>query len=123
MVDLSDGLSADLGHLLRESSQALGKPLGAVLDEKALMSLPGLRQASKESGISPLTACLVGGDDYELAFAAKSTVTAQKQLEELRKRTSVPIKRVGRVTEGRGLWVDLGHGDLRKTPQGGWSHF
>jgi len=86
-IDVSDGLLADLGHLLERSGVA------AELHAGQLPCLP--------AGVDPLRAqrCqLAGGDDYELAFAA---VPAQRQaLAALAAEIDLPLWRIGRIVEG-----------------------
>jgi len=65
MIDISDGLLADLGHLL-DAAEA-----GAVLDERAFRLSPRFREAARALGVDPLSAFLAGGEDYELLMAVR----------------------------------------------------
>jgi thiamine-monophosphate kinase len=75
-IDLSDGLSGDLGHILEQSQ------VGACLDWDALPLSPAVQAYINDTGdwSMPLTA----GDDYELCFtirpeqADKLTIAATK---------------------------------------------
>lgn len=60
MTDVSDGLSADLGHIANAS--------GVCLDiESELLDIPTeLRSAAKELGVDPLQWILTGGEDHAL---------------------------------------------------------
>jgi thiamine-monophosphate kinase len=60
-IDLSDGLSADLGHVLAASA------VGASIKVSALPLSPAL--AGSVSGEQALRLALAGGDDYELCFS------------------------------------------------------
>ncbi len=62
MIDISDGLAADLGHILDASG------VGVALDRAAVPRPPG---------VSPEEA-LAGGDDYELCFTAPDAATVAK---------------------------------------------
>ena len=62
MIDVSDGLLGDLGHLLAASGQ-----LGAVIDVEALPIPAGLRMQADDLRTAY---ALAGGDDYELCFTA-----------------------------------------------------
>jgi thiamine-monophosphate kinase len=62
MIDISDGLSQDLGHIRDESR------LGAVLYESEIPVSPDARKAARKSGRSPLDHALSDGEDYELLF-------------------------------------------------------
>jgi thiamine-monophosphate kinase len=60
-IDISDGLSGDLGHILKRSG------LGAVLDVDALPAGPVLQ---RQPQALQRRFTLAGGDDYELCFTA-----------------------------------------------------
>ncbi len=62
MLDVSDGLLGDLGHILEQSN------CGAQLEEAAL-PLRALHAASRDASVIR-AALLNGGDDYELLFCA-----------------------------------------------------
>jgi thiamine-monophosphate kinase len=64
MIDLSDGLAGDLGHLLAEANA------GAELLESALPIRREARLRARESEAAkpPLLAALTDGEDYELCF-------------------------------------------------------
>ena len=68
MMDVSDGLAGDLGHLCRVSG------LGATIDESALPFSAELRAASKQFGWDPLALALHGGEDYELLFTTSPSI-------------------------------------------------
>src|SRR5574337_1127766 len=62
MLDVSDGLLGDLGHILEQSA------VGALVDEAALPLAPLL--ASGADAALARRCLLSGGDDYELLFTA-----------------------------------------------------
>jgi thiamine-monophosphate kinase len=101
MIDISDGLAADLGHVLDASH--VGVELDA--DLIPLATIASLEQA------------LTGGDDYELCFtapdrAAVTTAFAASGVD--------PPTRIGTITErDRSM---LRHGQREPLPTGGWSH-
>ncbi|MFM1990520.1 MAG: Thiamine-monophosphate kinase [Pseudomonadota bacterium] len=108
-IDLSDGLSGDLGHLLERSSAACGTPLGATLEAAALpvdASLGALPDARR------LDFALAGGDDYELLFAAPAT--ARDAVAALGARCGLTLARVGRIDAVPG--VRLAGSDGRVAP-------
>ena len=101
MVDTSDGLLADLGHIAAAS--------GARLDvHSALLPVAHkLREVGAALNVDPLVWVLAGGDDYALA----ATFPARTELPD-------PWQVIGVVTEGQGVRVDG-----RRWPAGGHEHF
>jgi thiamine-monophosphate kinase len=63
MVDLSDGLGADAGHLVAASG------VGLELEAERLPLAPGLREVAAAAGHDPLELAASGGEDYELLCA------------------------------------------------------
>ncbi|KQT43692.1 MULTISPECIES: thiamine-phosphate kinase [unclassified Methylophilus] len=110
-LDISDGLLADLNHIL----QASGK--GAELDW-ALFSKPQLVNNIAQSVLQQ--AVLAGGDDYELCF----TVSAQRRDEvlALSDKLNLPLTRIGSITEATGLNVTDGEVQIELS-QKGYLHF
>jgi len=106
-VDLSDGLLADLGHILEHSGG------GARLEPEALPLAEGLVAALGEA--QARETALSGGDDYELLVCLPA-----ERLEEARRRLAtlgLPLTVIGRLTEAPGLHGVPGARRL------GWQHF
>ncbi len=62
MIDISDGLGSDILHLCK------GSGLGCRLYEEKIPIDPVTINVASEFNISPVTAALNGGEDYELLF-------------------------------------------------------
>ncbi len=95
-IDISDGLLADLGHILTHSRHA------------ATLQLPHLPQAALHCGIDPALAqqCLLaGGDDYELLFTAPPT--HHNALLELGQQLTLPLTCIGHIETGAAKKVQL----------------
>ncbi len=101
MLDVSDGLLQDLGHVADASGVAVA------LDAAALPVPEELSAAARRLGADPLEWVLTGGDDHALAATFSPEVSLPSEW-----------TCVGVVTEGRGVRVD---GQSRT--QGGWDHF
>ena len=114
MLDVSDGLLADLGHLLRASK------LGAELWLDAL-PLAALQQmgASREQAMQ---AVLAGGDDYELLFAAPASL--HEEVRQAGVTLSLPLHCIGRCEAGEALRLLDGAGqEVALGAFAGFEHF
>ncbi len=90
-IDVSDGLAADLGHILAASG------VGAGLDAAALPITPELAAAGSAEQVRAWV--LGGGDDYELCFTGPDDLDAER----LTATDGVAVTRIGRITGGGGL--------------------
>lgn len=122
MIDLSDGLTSDLGHVIDESSAAGDRPVGAVLESEALQELPGLRAAAEALGRSAVATSLEGGDDYELLITRRPRAARRRSGDRLTLCTGVSLSRVGRVAERPGIWLEEPGGAVRRVGRLGWEH-
>ncbi len=107
-IDVSDGLEADLGHLL---DAAQGGPLGAELDPEALPTPRGFGPACRRLGLDPLKLAMTGGEDWELLFTVRP---AGPRAARLSARLGLPVTEIGRVTARPAR---------RRRGAGGWTHF
>ncbi|MBT5913267.1 MAG: thiamine-phosphate kinase [Rhodospirillaceae bacterium] len=90
-MDVSDGLIQDMGHLCSASG------LGAIINWPNVPLSPPVITLLESKSIS-ISAIINGGDDYELLFTAPSIL--RPDIEELSKKTEVPLTRIGYMTEG-----------------------
>jgi len=90
MLDVSDGLTGDLGHLLDASG------VGAEIAVARIPCAPALaaRLAGGERDLA-LACLLAGGDDYELCFAARSH--AREAVAAAAHAAGVPVARIGTI--------------------------
>jgi thiamine-monophosphate kinase len=111
MIDVSDGLISDLGHIVKSSC------MGAVLN---LEKLPLSNAVSRLSPEEAWELALTAGDDYELCF----TVRPEKKAEVEDKINAIsPITCIGEITEQEGIkCVGIG-AVLFKSAGYGYDHF
>ncbi|HMR29563.1 MAG TPA: thiamine-phosphate kinase [Geminicoccaceae bacterium] len=109
-LDVSDGLLADLGHILEESR------VGAELRAATLPISPTARNLP-----GALDAALSGGDDYELLFTAP--VAARAAVEAAAGAAAVQVTRIGHIEAGKGLRLIGPEGRPMSPRQAGWRHF
>ncbi len=114
MLDISDGLVADLGHLCAASGVA------AVV-EAAKLPLSAAAQPAVRSERQWLMAALGGGDDYELLFAAPAGAAAE--IAALTQETGVAVTAIGRIESGSGVRVLGADGAPLAVPSAGYHHF
>ena len=118
MIDLSDGLAGDLGHLL-DAAKA-----GAELLENALPIRREARLRARESDAAkpPLIAALTDGEDYELCFTLGQG-NAVALLDQFRKAfPDTPISCIGRIIEEPGLKIKQKDG-TKEFATRGFVHF
>jgi len=112
-IDISDGLAADLSHILEASK------VGAILYVDQLpLSHELTASVSPDKAIS---LALTGGDDYELCF----TVSAEKrvQLEKQLASTEVSYTCIGKITKDSKLLLQYQNGNPYHGLIGGYEHF
>lgn len=111
-IDVSDGLSADLHHILAASG------VGACLERTAIPVSATLAAAADPDRVQHWI--LEGGDDYELLFTAP--VALRGAIEPLNEQ-SVPISRIGSIEAATGLRVRERDGTIVAYRPGGYEHF
>ena len=113
MIDLSDGLLADLGHLCAASG------VGATVRMETLPASDALRAAAGPGARQALQA--TGGDDYELCFTAGAD--ARDAVRACGQRTGVPVTRVGTILRGEGVDARDAEGREWQAARAGFEHF
>ncbi|MBI5625978.1 MAG: thiamine-phosphate kinase [Nitrosomonadales bacterium] len=112
-IDISDGLLADLGHILESSN------VGAQLDLLSLPVSPGVRRHFSQ----PLgkQCALSGGDDYELCFTAPHQRHAE--LLSIAAKLGLPLTPIGEIVARRECIVHDASGKPIKLETSGYDHF
>jgi len=110
-IDVSDGLLADLGHILKASG------VGATINIEQLPVADELHALPEQQWQLPLTA----GDDYELCF----TLPADKQVafEQALQAVECPCTYIGQIVAETGLTLLLHGSDIDSENLKGYLHF
>jgi len=116
-IDVSDGLLADLMHLLSMSGVGAAIALDLIAADSVLEALV----ASHEERLRLM---LTGGDDYELCFTASAG--AREALARVAHETGLPLTRIGAVSSERGITftglpAGMAQADWLASP--GYQHF
>ncbi len=114
MIDVSDGLVADLGHIVETSGVAARIELQRIPLSEAARAVLAL-----ESGVLP--ELLSGGDDYELLFAAPPSQEAA--IRAAAAAAGVPLAAIGTIEAGQGVSVLDKEGKALTLDRKGFSHF
>ncbi len=115
-IDISDGLSTDLGHICDESG------LTAEVDAAAI-PVHQLTMEAQRAGLAgtAIDLALHGGDDYELLFTARPGAKVPRRV------AGVTVTRIGRmVTRRKGrpqMMLRDQDGRLTTLEPRGWEHF
>jgi len=113
-IDISDGLLADLGHIL-EVSQA-----GATVDRKMIPLSNSMRFLCDENE-SHYAMALAGGDDYELCFCISPE--NESGLEAIAGDCGIRLTRIGQIEQQTGLRLTDGDKPCDANYQQGFEHF
>ncbi len=97
-IDISDGLTGDLGHILERSRGSALVDLAAVPRSPALTAKLG----GAERALA-LECLLAAGDDYELLFTAPPVAAAK--IAAIGAGLALPLTRIGSIGAGEGLVV------------------
>ena len=114
MIDVSDGVLADLGHICETSNVAARVEVEALPLSPAAKEIVDQRMDSRVS-------LAAGGDDYELLFTAPASAT--KAIEELSSVLGLPITMIGLIERGKGVRLVDSEGRAIPVDHAGYRHF
>ena len=106
MIDISDGLGADLHHICENGN------VGARIDVDLI---PVDQNISDSSEDEILRFALASGEDFELLFTSRS-----KKISSIK---SVPVTRIGEITSNSGSVELVSRGKTIRLPRSGFRHF
>jgi thiamine-monophosphate kinase len=116
MIDISDGLASDLGHIAEASR------IGAELWADAIPVSDELRVLAAAAGRDSLEYALFGGEDYELLAVVDPD--AQQAVLSAIHQTGLDATVIGETTTpDRGLVLRQSDGTTRSLAAGGYKHF
>lgn len=117
-IDISDGLLADLGHILRSSG------VGARVDFERIPcgSTLKIKLAPQHFESKLAVDCLLaGGDDYELCFTAAES--SHEALVQLSQQSNIRLSCIGKIVAGEELTVSTAAGVRIHSEKKGHDHF
>jgi thiamine-monophosphate kinase len=113
-IDVSDGLLADLGHILKASGVAAELRWEDLPRAEAIASCPDRALAKN--------CLLAGGDDYELVFTAPRS--KRSEIAAAGKNSGVSVTAIGAIVAGRpGVRMRDSGGRIVAVPRAGFDHF
>lgn len=116
MMDVSDGLAADVPRL------AAASRCGARLRQEALPVSAAARRAAARDGIPAWRHALDDGEDFELLFTVRPE-SAEALERAWRRRFDTPCTRIGVMTARRAGMEISRDGRLERLAPGGYEHF
>lgn len=111
-IDVSDGLAADLSHLLKASGCGAEIRLQSLPQHPALAALEDDERWALQLG---------GGDDYELCFTLPPQY--RHDIERLQQQAGIALQVIGETRAGSGLKLTRPDGGEFSLPRFGYEHF
>ena len=116
VIDVSDGLSSDIGHIAKESN------VGIRLYSEKIPVSNNLEKFCAWYDFDPVEYALAGGEDYTLLC----TISPDKVdyiAEDYLKRFRNPLYQIGEITDSGEIKLVLQNGQVRSFVPSGWEHF
>ncbi len=116
LIDLSDGLAGDLGHVLKASG------VGATLEEEKFPITQTLQNVAARNNWNITDLLLRGGEDYKLLGC-----TPEAEFDQFRnlvnEQLGKTISRIGSITSEQGLVLNYRDGRCEKVNPTSFDHF
>jgi len=120
MVDVSDGLAADLGHILEASGMGATLNLQSIPLSPTFVAVTGSGKYYLNES-ERLRLALGAGDDYELCFTAPAA--QGRRMDELFSNFSCGCRAIGVIEAAPGLRLRQVDGTLLSLEHSGYEHF
>ncbi len=115
MIDISDGLLADLGHICEQSG------CGAAIELAQVPRSPQFAALAEATAPAFWQLMVAGGEDYELCFTAPAASRAA--ILQRAKTAGIPATVVGKVTDSGRVVAHLPDGSIFQPSSAGYTHF
>lgn len=115
LIDLSDGVATDMGHICRASG------VGARIPSVTVPVSPQVQAAAPLLEVDPLDLALKGGEDYHLLFTSPATQADALFLAFERAKLPPPLL-LGEIVAGSGVQLASPEGEKEITGEG-FDHF
>ncbi len=116
VIDVSDGLSSDIGHIAEESN------VGIRLYSEKIPVSNNLEKFCARFDFDPVEYAFAGGEDYTLLC----TISPEKVnhiAANYVKRFRNPLYQIGEITDSGKMELILSNGQIRSFTPSGWDHF
>ncbi len=114
-IDISDGLSSDIGHIAEKSSAGFTLYADTIPVSKALLKF------CERFGFDPVDYAVSGGEDYVLVFTADPEY-ADSIANEYEKKFRARLHLIGEITSSPQRILKSANGDTRVIQSAGWDH-
>ena len=115
LIDVSDGIVSDLGHICDESG------VGAIIEFARVPITELFREYCENYGLALEDHALHGGEDYVLLGTAPEK--SVRTLEETLKSQDCSFFSIGTITKDKGIRVQYEDGSVREVNNSGFDHF
>ncbi len=116
VIDVSDGLSSDIGHIAEQSN------VGIRLYSEKIPVSDNLEKFCAGFDFDPVEYALAGGEDYTLLCTISPDKVDHIAANYL-KRFRNPLYQIGEITDSGKMELVLSDGQIRSFTPSGWDHF
>jgi len=115
-IDISDGLSSDLGHILEQSR------VGAHIYAEKIPLSENLKIFCRRFNFDPVRYAVAGGEDYTLLVTIARD-QAKKIAEKYHETFKNPLFEIGEITDSNQLELEFSDEKKEMITPTGWDHF